>query len=264
MISARDSGFLVNFLIGGTQKSGTTALAHFLGQHPEICLPDRKEAHFFDAEDFEEDATDEAWRRVYQASYSAPPNGRVVGDATPIYMYLPEIPGRVRRYNPAMKWILLLRNPVERAVSHYRMEFERGMETLPFESALRQESLRLWQDWRNRHWQSSARCHSYVDRGFYSRQIRWLLRLFNRRQILILTTDQLRDQHEATLRRVYDFLGLREREFIPPAKTVFATQNPEPVSPGALAMLQRAYSKEISTLEQILSCSLDGWRKPLA
>ena len=246
-------GFRVDFLIGGTQKGGTTALAHFLGQHPEICLPTCKEAHFFDAADYPENETPGAGGERYRTRFPAAAEGRLCGDATPVYMYLPEVTRRVWRYQPGMKWIVLLRDPVERAVSHYRMGRARGHETLSFEEAMAAEAGRLRKDRDNRAWNSSVRLHSYADRGLYSRQLRRLWRWFGKERVLILTTGQLRHQHEETLRRVYKFLGLTNQEFMPPPEVVFATGGGEPVSPEARAKVRRKFRWEKWKLRWMLS-----------
>ena len=245
-------GFRVDFLIGGTQKGGTTALAHFLSQHPEICLPTQKEAHFFDAADFPADQTPEAGGERYRKLFPAGWQGRRCGDATPVYMFLPEVARRVWRYNPAMKWIVLLRDPVERAVSHYRMERGRGNEPLPFDEAIAAERGRLRKDRDNRAWNSSMRLHGYAARGLYTRQIRRVRRLFGADAVLVLTTAELRHGHEETLRRVYDFLGVRDRGFVPPAELIFATQGGEAVSEEARAKLRRKFRWEMWKLRWLL------------
>ena len=235
------TGFRVDFVIGGTQKGGTTALAHFLNQHPEICLPTQKEAHFFDAADFPEEEIPEATGERYRKLFPPDSEGRLCGDATPVYMYLPEVARRVWRYNAAMKWIVLLRDPVERAVSHYRMERGRGNEPLSLEEAVAAEEARLRRDRGNRAWNSSVRLHSYVERGLYTRQIRRVRRWFGREAILILTTGELRHRHEETLRRVYGFLGLRNRDCVPPTEVVFATKDGEKISEEARMKLRRKF-----------------------
>ena len=171
-------------------------------------------------------------------------------------MYLPEVTGRVRRYHPGMRWIVLLRDPVARAVSHYRMERVRGNETLPFEEAIAAERARLRRDHGSRKWNASVRLHSYVDRGLYTRQIRRLWRVFGRERVLILTTHGLRTRHEETLRRVYDFLGVRDRDFIPPAETVFATPDGEEVSAAARGRVRRKFAWEMWKLRWILETEL--------
>ena len=99
MASAR-----VSFLIGGVQKGGTTALATFLGRNPALALPGRKEAHVFDAPDFDEGWSVEEVNRRYARHFDAvPPTARLYGDATPIYVFHSRLIARVARYNPDMR-----------------------------------------------------------------------------------------------------------------------------------------------------------------
>jgi hypothetical protein len=251
--------FLVDFVIGGTQKGGTSALAHFLGAHPEICLPKKKEVHFFDAPDFPAGASREEINVIYRAAYPEKLPGRIVGEATPIYMYLPWVAPRIQAYNPAMKWILLLRDPVERAISHYSMERGRGAERLPLWLAWRLEGFRRWRDGGQTGWQSSWRAHSYLDRGYYSRQITNLWQSFPREQVLVLTSDQLQNQHLETLQLVYAFLGVKDRSFVPPPETVFATAEKSTVSRAERAWMRWRFAAEITRLEQLLGRSLAPW-----
>jgi hypothetical protein len=252
--------FLVEFVIGGTQKGGTSALARFLGGHPEICLPKVKEVHLFDAPDFPTEAGPAEIGRRYQAAFGEQTAGRIVGDATPVYMYLPWVAPRIREFNPAMKWILLLRDPVERAISHYRMERSRGGDWLPFSAALALEGLRRWRDRGRWGWDSSRRVHSYADRGFYSRQIGHLWRFFPREQFLILTSEQLRAQHHQTLQLVYAFLGVRDRTIVAPPQTVFATPGEYSVSRATRAWLRLRFQPEIRRLERMLIRKFPEWR----
>ena len=225
------SEFRVDFLIGGTQKGGTSALAHFLSLHPEIFLPNGKEAHFFDRPAYPDGSSREFVARRYREKFPTASRGRFVGDATPIYMYLPFVPERVHRHNPAMKWILLLREPVARAVSHYSMSRKRGRERLAPALAFRLEAFRLWRDRRRPvTGQSSLRHHSYLDRGFYSRQIARIREFFPAEQVLVLTAEHLRRRHEETLREVYAFLGIEDRTILPPTAEIFATPTKAKVS----------------------------------
>src|SRR3982750_3475417 len=125
----------VNFVIGGTQKGGTSALDSFLRQHPQICLPnDLKEVHFFDREEMFR--TDKPDYDKYHAHFRPCPQHLAIGEASPIYMYWNAAPPRIRAYNADMKWILMLRNPVDRAYSAWTMERNRGAEQLSFEEAV--------------------------------------------------------------------------------------------------------------------------------
>lgn len=191
---------LVSFIIAGVQKGGTTALFDYLGEYPDIALPDFKELHFFD-----DDRRD--WDRPDYADYHArfgDPAGRPCGEATPIYAYWPNSLERIAAYNPAVKLILVLRDPVQRAWSHWRMEYARGVETHPFAWCIREGRQRLFDadPW------GHHREFSYVERGFYGEQIERLYALFPREQALVLTSDRLRAAPGETLGEVRSFLGL--------------------------------------------------------
>ena len=133
---------------------------------------------------------------------------RVRGEATPIYMFLPEIAGELKRYNPGLKLIVLLRDPVERALSHFYMEKNRGNESLPLLPALTLEPWRLRRCDDARRHGSAWQCHSYRSRGLYSRQLANLYRHFGREQVLLVRSEHLARDHNAALQRVFDFLGV--------------------------------------------------------
>src|SRR5690242_8679107 len=101
-----------HFLIIGAQRCGTTSLFEYLANHPEIVPPSVKKIHFFDSE-YEKG---EAW---YRARFPVLENGFITGEATPYYLFHPRVPKRVRNWNPNVKLIVLLRNPVDRAYSHF-------------------------------------------------------------------------------------------------------------------------------------------------
>jgi hypothetical protein len=205
MAAKRPSAPLVSFVIAGVQKGGTTALFDYLGDYPDVALPDAKELHFFDDEDRDWSHPDYA---AYHARF-ADPAGRPCGEATPIYAYWPNSLERIAAYNPAMKLIIVLRDPVQRAWSHWRMEYARGVETQPFAWCIREGRQRLFEGlpWGHHH------AFSYVERGFYGEQMERLYGLFPRRQVLVLTSDALRGNPGPVLAEVRAFLGL------PPAPT---------------------------------------------
>lgn len=190
----------VDFVIAGVQKAGTTALFDYLSEAPELSLSHVKETHFFD--DDERD-----WARPdyvdYHAMFDAP-DDRLCGEATPIYLYWPAALERMAAYNPAMRVIVMLRDPVARAWSHWRMEYARGWERAPFSWCIREGRRRLFdaEPW------GHHRAFSYVERGFYGEQVERLLALFPREQVLVLTAEGLQADPAATLSAVRRFLGL--------------------------------------------------------
>jgi len=157
----------VNFLICGVQKGGTTAMYNYLSGHPEVFLVKRKEAHFFDFERFFQTAQIDY--SIYHSLFNPTPQQRVLGESTPIYMYWHEAPKRIWQYNPDMKLIAVLRNPIDRAYSHWNMEYDRKTDSLPFWEALQSEAQRCREALPYQH-----RVYSYVDRGFYTEQLRRL------------------------------------------------------------------------------------------
>ena len=132
----------------------------------------------------------------------------VRGEATPIYLFLPEIAPELRRYNSDLKLIVLLRDPVERAISHYYMEKNRGYEKLPPWLALLSEPWRLRRCGNPRRHGSARRRHAYRRRGLYSLQLNNLYRHFDPDQVLLVRAEDLGRRHDAVLGRVFDFLGV--------------------------------------------------------
>lgn len=208
----------MNLAIVGGQKCGTSALADFLSQHPDIFLVNGKEGHIFDALDIDKLGNadiDCRYSKIMQG-YSCE---RYICDATPIYSYWQDIPPRLIKYNPELKIIFLLRDPVDRAVSQYFMERSRGDEHLNILSAFLAETKRLSKERGCKAQDSSWRHHSYLDRGLYSQQISNLKKSFTPDNILIMTNNDLRYQHQKSLARIFSFLSIKNVEV--PKKNVF-------------------------------------------
>lgn len=194
---------LVNFIVIGVQKAGTTALYDYLADDPAVGLSKVKEVHFFDDESVDWSAPDYG---PYHAQFETA-GPAIRGEATPIYLYWPRSLERIAAYNPRVRLIVMLRDPVQRAWSHWRMEYSRGVETQPFSWCIREGRQRLFaaEPW------GVHREFSYVERGFYGEQLERLFAIFPREQVLILTADELRDDPSDTLARVNGFLGLPDR-----------------------------------------------------
>jgi sulfotransferase family protein len=242
----------IDFVIGGTQKGGTSALDAFLRHHPQICMPaDLKEVHFFDREEMFR--TSKPDYEKYHSHFRCGPEATVFGEASPIYMYWNNAPERIWNYNPAMKWILILRNPVDRAYSAWNMERKRGAELLSFEQAIDQEAERCREALPLQH-----RIYSYVDRGFYSSQVRRIFNIFGRENCLVLLNDDLQQDHHATLRKIFGFLGLSE-SVSTNAGRVFEHEYEQPLPPAARRKLMEVFQFDIRELERMLGRDLSRW-----
>lgn len=231
----------VTFIIAGVQKGGTTALFDYLGDYPDVALSDVKEAHFFDDETLDWAAPDYG---TYHAHFPSP-DGRPCGEATPIYSYWPNSLERIAAYNPAMKLILILRDPVERAWSHWRMEFARGAETEPFAWCIREGRQRLFDatPW------GHHREFSYVERGFYAEQVERLLGLFPREQVLVLRSEDLRADPGPALAAVRTFLCLPPAPAPAPREVhVWRSDLPADLTGADVDHLRRVYAADDARL----------------
>lgn len=189
----------VQFLIAGVQKGGTTSLDQYLRQHPGIRMATIKEVHFFDSEEYF--APGKVDYDPYHRHFPEAGTGIICGEATPIYSYWADSVRRIWEYNSAIKLIILLRDPVQRAWSHWKMESRRGSESMPFSVAIRGESQRARQAL-----PLQDRVISYVDRGFYSEQIRRLRRYFAPEQVLFLKSESFFQNPAGELKKVFQFL----------------------------------------------------------
>lgn len=221
----------LGFVVAGAQKAGTTALAQFLAAHPRIRVASVKEVHLFDAPNYSPSWTpreiDERYRPHFDSAdfERGGGNGLLLGEATPIYLFLPEVAAELKRYNPELRVIVLLRDPVRRAISHYHMEKARDAERLPLPLAFLAEPWRLSRCRDARAADAATRVHSYRRRGLYSAQLKNVYASFDRRQVLVVRSESLLNHHDATLRRVFAFLGVAEDVHVPAAR-VFETETP--------------------------------------
>jgi len=215
---------LVDFMVVGAQKCGTTALWSYLNEHPQIGMSHPKEAHVFSASDYRPGQSPQDIDRRYSNSFTHCSGAEIRGEATPIYMYLPDIAAELKRYNSELKVIVMVRDPAERAISHYYMESARGKENLPLWLALLLEPWRLWRCADPRLKKSAYRVHSYRARGLYSFQLRNLYRQFSRDQVLVVSSHALLENHAAELRRIFGFLGVRQDVFLDKRKLMHGDQ----------------------------------------
>ena len=206
---------MVDFVIAGAQKSGTSALAYFLSQHPAVAMASR-EGHVFDSPDYSPDWTPEEIDARYARRIARRPGTAVCGESTPIYLFLPDVAAQLRRYNPALKVVVILRDPVDRALSHYAMERDRGNEHRPLWFALLAERWRLRRCPDPRAPESALRRHAYRSRGLYSGQLRNLFAAFPANQVLVLRSEDLLRRHDETLENAFAFLGVSVSVRIPP------------------------------------------------
>lgn len=201
---------LPSVLIIGAQKSGTTSLFNYLVQHPDVLPPFSKEVHYFD---FHYSRGVKWYRGCFPYAHQLR-RGSLTLDASPYYLVHPLVPQRVAQLLPDVKLVALLRNPIDRALSHYQHEVRGGRESLSFADAIEKESERLaGEEERLRndpdYYSFNHHRYSYTRRGLYLEQLRRWARHFPRSQLLVLQSEWLFRDPVAATAAVHDFLGLR-------------------------------------------------------
>lgn len=208
---------LPSFIIVGGQRCGTNSLYEYVASHPRVgrALP-LPEVHYFDL-NFERGME---WYRGHfpirlkrRAAGHLPHVRSITGESSPYYMFHPLAAPRIAAALPRVKLIVLLRNPIDRAYSHYNHEQARGHEALCFEDALEQEPERLAGEAgklrANAGYRSFSYQHfSYLARGMYADQLERIFSLFPRDDVLVLGSEELFLAPVETHMRVLEFLGL--------------------------------------------------------
>jgi len=204
-----------NFLIIGAAKSGTTALYQYLKQHPQIYMSSVKEPEFFafEGENLNFNGPGDVPRlsitniEDYQAQFQGASNSKAIGEASPLYLYSPKAPHRIKHYVSEARLIVILRDPVERAYSQFLMFVRDGRETTDnFTMALLEENTRVHNNW--------AWGWHYTRVGFYYSQLKRYFDQFNPEQIKVYLYEDLCDNPLGVLQDIFCFLEVDEK-FIP-------------------------------------------------
>ncbi|MBO1254133.1 sulfotransferase domain-containing protein [Alteromonas sp. 5E99-2] len=213
---------MINLHILGVQKAGTSALASFLDQHPDIYVVDGKEAHIFDHPTFHKQANKARQARLkYDEKLSNYQGEPIICDATPITLFREHYLKQCIEYNQNAKFIVILRNPLDRAISHYTMSKQRGVEKRTMLMAFLLEPFRLFPHLKVQSWpfDSPARHFSYLSRGFYQRQLKRLYQSVPHDNVFVCHQASLQNEHSQTLNQLFDFLSLTPVSI--PQETVF-------------------------------------------
>lgn len=237
-----------DFLIIGAQKGGTTSLYDALSDHPCVAGALKKEIQFFDL-NYHRGI---GWYRAHFPSmlerrYTLLVTRKpfVTGEASPSYLFHPLAPQRMREVAPQAKLIALLRNPADRAYSHYWHEVRRGRETLPFAEAIEVE---LRGEGKKR--------PAYLARGRYLEQLQRLETHFPRQQTLVLQSEALYADPARTYRAVLEFLGLPRWE--PRQFRTLNTGSYPPMEASARQRLAAYFRPHNERLARYLGVDL-GW-----
>ncbi len=257
---------LPNFYVVGTQRGGTTSLFIYLLAHELVHGPRRaKGVHYYDT-NFHESVSwyrsnfpRSATLKAQAAEHGAEP---AVGEGAPYYLFGPTMPGRIHSVTPNARIIAVLREPLDRAISHHNHEVKRGFETLELEAAFEAEESRLAGEVdkliADPTYVSKPHIHhAYLSRGQYAEQLERYFDLFGRDNVLVLDSAALSERPEETVRVATDFLGL------PPMSGVdyplYNKREYDPVDPGIRAKFGPVFEESNARLRELLGPNAISW-----
>lgn len=257
---------LPDFLIIGAQRCGTSSLYKYLSQHPAVAPAIRKETEFFSRYY----SNGETWYRAHFPSslvrrLQAPTGTRRVltFEATPDYLLHPKAAERALDLLPEAHVIVMLRNPVERAFSHYKHMVRLGHEHLSFEDALDAEEHRLSGE-RERladdvsYTGRALFRYSYFTRGVYVDQLRAWSSRYPARQLLVLRSEDFYAEPGLTYSEVLRFLGLQSWGLDHYPNVTMAESGSSHLSPTTRTALERRFEPHNRRLSEHLGADL-GW-----
>lgn len=248
-----------DFIIIGVQKGGTTSLFKYLSQHPGVAVPEHKELHYFDVNYLQ--GID--W---YQQFFplEAQRHGRLVGEASPYYIFHPLAAKRIQRDLPNVKLIALLRDPIARAYSNFQMQLRNKNEkdTTVFEEAIALEPARIAGEHEKILADESYNSYnhrklSYLHRGLYYPQIKQWQDTFGKDALLVLKSEDFFDSTLVEFHKVCDFLGISR--FTPPDLTPSNQHDYPDLKPETVRQLRQFFQEDGDKLAGLLGDHFRWW-----
>jgi hypothetical protein len=243
------------FVIAGAQKSGTTTLDAIFREHPQIQMASVKETHFFDDEHLD-------WRSPdYGAldAYFARSDDRLRGEATPVTMYWRPAVRRLHEYNPEIRIIVILRDPVTRAYSNWRMEQVVGRETLSFSQAIREGRYRVQRQGTT---EGLHRFVAYIERSQYGEQLDYLTSYFPKRNVHCEIFEEFFHDRSAGLDRIANFLNIDPfpADIAELQLNSGQTESSIPL-PEDIEFLAELFQDQVKSVEQFLGRPVASWSR---
>lgn len=208
---------LPNFLIIGESKCGTTSLFNYICENKKVKSPIKKEIHFYD---YKYNKGLRYYKSHFPLCEKEQASSKIItGEATPYYFAHPKAFYRIKETLPNVKLILMLRNPVDRAISSYYNQNRIGLENIPnFNTAISFEKERTYGTenaiFETNDFNFNHKYYSYLNRGIYYKNLERYLTLFSKEQILIIEFEEFFSDIITQYKKVIDFLDLEEQTIV--------------------------------------------------
>ena len=243
-----------NYICIGVQKGGTTSLINYLNLHPEIYMA-RGEKHFFDRELPRGELSDEDIKK-YEESFKT--TKTIVGEKTPSYCYLRYAIDRIYDYDKNMKLIIILREPISRAFSHYNMNLKFKNLTLNdksdekiFNELISQENIKLDELISNGGYN--------IVRGFYDEILEYILSKFSRDNLYIGISEEINQNKLKYYNEIYEFLGATKLKKINDTLNTHVREYTKKIPKKLEKYLYNIYKPHNEKLYKILGRKIDSW-----
>jgi hypothetical protein len=196
----------VDFFIVGVPKAGTTSLYHYLNEHPEINMSSQKEPDYFSDADVQNEGMYYGKNRIdtikkYHGLFDNNSESKLKGEASVSYLFYKNVPQKIKRYNPDAKIIIMLRDPIDRAFSHYLMDYRLGLVSDSFEDIIDRKSV---------HKNAKLFYQQYIELSEYANQVKRYLDVFDGKEILFIEYEDLKMDVLGIVRKTYLFLGVNQ------------------------------------------------------
>ena len=244
------------FLVIGAQKAGTSSLFNYLKQHPYISPPImNKELHYFDLHYKRGD-------RWYRAQFPFNHTNKVSGEKSPYYLFHPLSPERAYEFNKNFRILVLLRDPVKRAYSHYNHEIENGREYRPFRVAVEQEINNVKKDHKkimnsDINYSFTHQRYSYFMRGLYEEQLNLWLSYFPKESIYIQRSEKFFEEPQTVCSEIFQFLDLPD--YKPNTKTRYNPGKYNPMKESDKFWLANLYKNPNIRLAKKYGVDISDW-----
>lgn len=278
----------VNLFIVGAPKAGTTSLHFYLQQHPDVCMSVIKEPNYFTAKEVQKlyyDISPINCEDEYHSNFTEP-NSKVIGEGSVSYLFYPEVAQKIYEYNPTSKILIILRNPVQRAFSHYLMDYGLGLCNISLEKII--DNPLKYQHF----------YQQFIDLGMYYQQIKRYLDVFGHDKVKVMFYDDMKIDADLFIKQVFSFLSITSvdinmtvrNKFKQPAnriiailyqfkwlrsclkifltkkllikfKKMFFKKGEKPaLDPSLKSKLHKLYKKDTEKLSKLLSKDLSLWQ----